>query len=109
MGVLSLPGSEDTAVEKQRQIEVAMLLEDHESMKRLIGERVGEILSVGLTQPEMAVLEALRQEHGDLLRQLISEAFGRGWVRSGEPKLSNAMYEVLLAARHAIQGFQNPH
>ncbi len=109
MGLLSLSGSEDSAVEKQRQIEVAMLLEDYESLKRLIGDRVGEILSVGLTQTEMAVLEELRQEHGDLLRQVISEAFGRGWVRSGEPRLSNAMYEVLLAARHAIQGFRNPH
>ena len=78
-------------------------------MKRSIGDSVGEILSAGLTQMEMDTFEALREEHGDLLRKLISEAFGRGWIRSGEPNLSNAMEEVLVAAQYAIKGYRNPH
>ncbi len=109
MGVLGLSRATIVSFEKQRQIEAAMLLEDHERMKRLIGDSVGEILAAGLTQTERAVLKALREEHGELLRQLISEAFGRGWVRSGEPNLSNAMEEVLVAAQHAIKGYRNPH
>ena len=109
MAVLGLSRATIVSVEKQRQIEAAMLLEDHERMKRLIGDSVGEILAAGLTQTEMNAFAALREEHGELLRQLISEAFGRGWVRSGEPNLSNAMEEVLVAARHAIKGYRNPH
>ncbi len=109
MGFLGISGATIVSFEKQRQIEAAILLEDHDRMKRLIGDSVGEILTAGLTQTEMAALEALREEHGELLRQLISEAFGRGWVRSGEPNLSNAMEEVLVAAQHAIKGYRNPH
>ena len=109
MGALGVSGFDAGSVAKQRQIEIAMLLEDHESMKRLIGDSVGEILSAGLTQMELATLETLREEHGELLRQLISQAFGRGWARSGEPSLSNAMHEVLLAAQHAIKGLQSSH
>ena len=109
MAVLGLSKATITSIEKQRQIEAAIVLEDHDRMRRLIGDSVGEVLSAGLTQMEMATLEALREEHGELLRQLISEAFGRGWVRSGEPNLSSAMHEVLLAAQHVIKGFRNPH
>ena len=109
VGSVGLSGSVNDFAEKQRQIEIAILLEDHESMKRLIGASVGEILTTGLTQTERATLETIREAHGDLVRQLISEAFGRGWVRSGEPNLSSAMHEVLLAAQHVIKGFRNPH
>ncbi len=109
MRVLARSGSHVSSSERQREIELAIRLEDHESMKRLIGDSVGEILAAGLTQTEMATLAILKDEHGDVLRQLISEAFGRGWVRSGTPNLSHAMHEVLVAAQHAVRGFQNPH
>ncbi len=109
MGFLGISGATIVSFEKQRQIDAAILLADYDRMKRLIGDSVGEILTAGLTQTEMAALEALREEQGELLRQLISEAFGRGWVRSGEPNLSNAMEEVLVAAQHAIKGYRNSH
>ena len=109
MGALGLSRATIVSIEKQRRIEAAIVLEDHDRMKRLIADSVGEILTAGLTQMEMATLDRLREEHGELMRQLISEAFGRGWVRSGEPSLSNAMEEVLVAAQHAVRGYRNPH
>lgn len=109
MSILDSPGSILGPVEQQRAIELAMLQEDHASMKRLIGASVGEVLTAGLTAGELATFETIRQEHEALVRGLISEAFGRGWVKGGEPRLSNAMHEVLMAAQHAVRGFKNPH
>ncbi len=109
MSILDSPDSILGPVEQQRAIELAMLQEDHASMKRLIGASVGEVLTAGLTAGELATFEAIRQEHEALVRGLISEAFGRGWVKGGEPRLSNAMHEVLMAAQHAVRGFKNPH
>ncbi len=109
MGVIGLSRATIVSIEKQRRIEAAIVLEDHDRMKRLIGDSVGEILAAGLTQTEMATLELIRDEHGELLQRLISEAFGRGWVKSGEPNLSNAMEEVLIVAQHVVRGYRNPH
>ncbi len=80
---------------------------DNEKLKTLIAESISEILRAGLTKNQLSTLEIIKNEHRELLNQLLSQAFQRGWTRSGSPNLSNAMDEVLRAAQEAIKEYRN--
>lgn len=107
MGLFSLFKANITAIKKQRHIEAAMKSGDNEKLKTLIAESISEILRAGLTKNQLSILETIKTEHGELLNQLLSQAFQRGWTRSGVPNLSNAMDEVLKAAQEAIKEYRD--
>lgn len=107
MGLFGILKANLGSIKKQREIEAAMLLEDDEKTKRLIAKSISEILRAGLTKKQLAVLETIKEDHGELLNQLLSQAFQRGWTRDKEPNLSNAMDEVLRAAQDAIKEYRN--
>lgn len=95
------------SIKKQGEIENAMSLGDSEKTTKLIGASISEILKAGLTKKQLAVLEIIKEEHSELLNKLLSEAFQRGWTRSGDPNLSNAMDEVLKAAQEAVKEYKS--
>ena len=107
MGLFSIIKANLISTKKQRQIEAAMQSGDNEKVKNLIAESISEILRAGLTKNQLTTLETIKNEHGELLNQLLSQAFQRGWTRSGAPNLSNAMDEVLRAAQEAIKEYRN--
>jgi hypothetical protein len=107
MGFFSLIKANITSIKKQRHIETAMESGDNEKLKTLIAESISEILHAGLTKNQLSTLETIKNEHGELLNQLLSQAFQSGWTRSGAPNLSNAMDEVLKAAQEAIKEYRN--
>jgi len=65
-----------------------MLLGHSEKTTKLIG--VSEILKAGLTKNQLAILEIIKEEHGELLNKLLSEAFQRGWTRG-----TNRIFQML--------------
>lgn len=95
------------SIKKQRQLEAAMQSRDEEKARILTAQSISEILQVGLTKNQLSTLETIKNEHRELLNQLLSQAFQRGWTRSGAPNLSNAMDEVLKAAQDAIKEYRN--
>lgn len=107
MGLFSILKANLGSIKKQREIEAAMQSGDNESVTRLIGESISEILKAGLTKNQLADLEKIKDEHGETLNKLLSQAFQRGWTRSDEPNLSNAMDEVLRAAQDAVKEYRN--
>lgn len=107
MGLFGIIKANLTSIKKQRQIETAMQSGEDEKAKILIAESISEILHAGLTKNQLTTLETIKNEHGELLNQLLSQAFQRGWIRSGAPNLSNAMDEVLRAAQEAIKEYRN--
>lgn len=107
MGLFSIIKANLTSIKKQQQIEAAMKSGDNEKLKTLIAENISGILRAGLTKNQLLTLETIKNDHGELLNQLLSQAFQRGWTRSGAPNLSNAMDEVLRAAQEAIKEYRN--
>ncbi len=107
MGLFSIIKANLTAIKKQRQIESAMQSGDNEKTKNLIAESISAILRAGLTKNQLSTLETIKNDHGELLNELLSQAFQRGWTRSSEPNLSNAMDEVLKAAQEAIREYKS--
>ena len=107
MGLLSLIKANFTSTKKQREIEAAMKSGDNAKIKILIAESISEILRAGLTKNQLSLLDTIRSQHGELLNPLLSQAFQRGWARSGAPNLSNAMDEVLKAAQEIIKEYRN--
>lgn len=107
MGFFSILKANLGSIKKQREIESSMSLGDSEKTTKLIGESISEILKAGLTKKQLAVLQLIREEHGETLNKLLSEAFQRGWTRGGEPNLSNAMDEVLRSAQEAVKEYKN--
>ncbi len=103
MGFLRILKVNLGSIKKQREIESAMSSGDKDKTTRLIGQNISDILKAGLTKKQLAVLGIIREEHSELLNTLLSAAFQREWLRSGEPNLSNAMDEVLRAAQEAIK------
>jgi len=103
MGLFGIIKQNLTSIKKQRQIEAAMQSGDNDKAQNLIAESISGILRSGLTKNQMTTLETIKEEHGEMLNQLLSQAFQRGWIRSGTPNLSNAMDEVLRAAQEAIK------
>jgi len=95
------------AIRTQRDFEVALEDEDTEKSKRLIAESISKILKAGLTKKKLDIIEDIRSTNGEQLNKLISAAFQRGWIRSGEPNLSNAMDEVLLEAQNLIREYRS--
>ncbi|UCE53444.1 MAG: hypothetical protein JSV31_30085 [Desulfobacterales bacterium] len=107
MGFFRLLKANLGSIKKQREIESAMLLDDNKKATELISESISEILKAGLTKNQLSILESIKEEHGELLNKLLSDAFQLGWKRSGEPNLSNAMDEVLRAAQEAVREYKN--
>jgi hypothetical protein len=107
MGLFNIFKANLGAIRKQKEIEAAMLLGDNEKTIKLIGESISGIVKAGLTEKQLTILERIREDHGELLNELLSQAFQRGWMRSGRPNLSNAMDEVLRAAHGAIKDYRN--
>ncbi len=103
MGLFSIIKANFTSIKKQRQLEAAMQSGDNKKANNLIAESISTVLRAGLTKNQLTTLETIKNEHGELLNQLLSQAFQRGWTRSGAPNLSNAMDEVLRAAQEAIK------
>lgn len=101
MGLFGIIKANLTSIKKQRQTEAAMQFGNDEKAQKLITESISGILCPGLTMNQLNTLETIKNEHGELLNQLLSQAFQRGWVRSGVPNLSNAMDEVLRVAQEA--------
>ena len=95
------------SIKKQREIESSMSLGHSEKTSKLIGESISEILKAGLTKKELTILEIIKEEHGETLNKLLSEAFQRGWTRGGEPNLSNAMDEVLRSAQEVVREYKS--
>ena len=107
MGLFNIIKTNLTSIKKQRQIEAAMKSGENEKLKTLIAESISEILRAGLTKNQLLTLETIKNEHRELLNQLLSQAFQRGWTRSGTPNLSNAMDEVLKATQEVIKEYRN--
>ena len=107
MGILSLIKANFSSIIKQRQLEAALQSGDNEKVKDLIAGNINTILTAGLTKNQLTILKEIKNEQKELLNQLLSQAFQRGWTRSGKPNLSNAMDEVLLAAQEAIKEYKN--
>ena len=103
MGLFGIIKANLISIKKQRQIEAAIQSGDNEKAQKLIAESISGILRSGLTNNQLTTLETIKNEHGELLNQLLSQAFQRGWIRSGAPNLSNAVDEVLRAAQEAIK------
>jgi len=102
MGFFGILKANLGSIKKQREIEAAMLLEDDEKTKRLIAESISEILRASLTKEQLTVLQTINEDHGEILNQLLSQAFQRGWTRDKEPNLSNAMDEGSDRTRRTI-------
>lgn len=103
MGLFGIIKQNLTSIKKQQQIKAAMQSGDNEKAQKHIADSISEILRSGLTKSQLTTLETIKDEHGELLNQLLSQAFKRGWTRSGEPNLSNAIDEVLKTAQEAIK------
>jgi len=108
MGLWGILKANLGSIKTQRKLEAAMAMEDHEKATRLIAESISNILKAGLTSKQLAALESIRADQGDLLNQCLTAAFQRGWTRSGVPNLSNAMDEVLREAQRLITEFRKP-
>ena len=91
---------------KQHQIYTAMQSEDYEAASKLVNESIKHILDTRLSKNQLSVLEMLKDEHGDMLNRLLSQAFRKGWAREGESKLSTAMDDILQAAQTMIQAYR---
>ena len=91
---------------KQRQINIAMQSEDYEAASKLVNENIKHLLNTRLNKNQLSILAALKDEHGEMLNSLLSDAFRKGWARESESKLSNAMNDVLQAAQTMVQAYR---
>ena len=90
----------------QHQIDAAIRSEDYETVSRLVNGSIRHTLNTRLTKRQLSVLEAMKDEHGELLDKLLSQAFRKGWAREGKSNLSNAMNDVLQAAQTMVQAYR---
>jgi DNA-binding TFAR19-related protein (PDSD5 family) len=106
MGFFGILKANFGSIKKQREIEEAIQSEDNEKVKILIAESISSILRSGLTKKQLNELELIKNDYGESLSQLLSQAFQNGWMRSGTPNLSNALDEVLRRAQEIIKEYR---
>ena len=91
---------------KQRQIAAAIQSEDYEVASRLANEIITRLLNSRLTKSQLSALEKIKEEHGEMLNKLLTQAFRKGWARGREGSLPNAMSDVLQAAQTMVSVYR---
>ena len=91
--------------DKQNQIDIAMQSSDYEDASRLVNDCIKQLLNTRLSNHQLSILAAMKDEYGEMLNSLLSEAFRKAWARGGKSKLSNAMNDTLQAAQTMVQAY----
>ena len=85
---------------------MAMQSQDYEAASKLVNESIKYLLNTRLSKNQLSILATMKDEHGEMMSNLLSEAFRKGWAREGESKLSTAMDDVLQAAQTMVQAYR---
>jgi hypothetical protein len=103
MGTFGLIKANLGSILTQRKLEAALANGDNETAQELISQSIVKILKAGLTQHQRQNLDELKQLHRQEMQDIMESAFQRGWMRDGNPNLSNAMDEVLIEVAERIR------
>ena len=87
---------------KQQKILDAIKNNDSAEYTQLIAESIRDILKAGLIPNQLNILEEISNSYREETKALLGAAFQRGWMRDGQPNLSNAMDEVQKQAIELI-------
>ena len=90
------------SIPKQQKILDAIKNNDSPESTKLIAESIRDILQAGLMPNQLNILEEISNSYREETKSLLGVAFQRGWMRDGQPNLSNAMDEVQKEAIELI-------